>query len=104
MSFKIDELFHTYDHATATNISKIDDTIKTPWDPTKPIEMFFKQVEDAQIFALRANLGYELPLLNIYVYWATSLIQMFFEMISITSAANITLTMLIGPNLNNLDH
>ncbi len=63
----VDELFHTYDHATATNISKIDDTIKTPWDPTKPIEMFFKQVEDAQIFALRANLGYELPLLNIYV-------------------------------------
>ncbi len=40
----VDELFHTYDHATDT---KIDDTIKTLWDPTKLIEMLFKQIEDA---------------------------------------------------------
>ncbi len=38
----MDDLFHTYGCATATGISKIDDTIETPWDPNEPIEMLFK--------------------------------------------------------------
>ncbi len=45
-----DELFHTYGHTNATDISKIDETIKTLWDPTKPIEMHLEQIMDAQIF------------------------------------------------------
>lgn len=62
----IDDLFHTYGRATATDIAKIDDAIKNPWDPNEPIEMLFKQIEDAQIFALCANLGYDLPRLIMY--------------------------------------
>lgn len=58
--------FHTYGHDTATDNAKIYNTIKTPWDPIKPIEMIFKQIEDAQIFALCANLGNDLPWLIIY--------------------------------------
>ncbi len=45
----VDELFHT-DYATAIDMAKIDDTIKTPWDPNKPIKMLVKQIDDTQIF------------------------------------------------------
>ncbi len=38
----------------------IDDTIKTPWNPNKPIEILSRQIEDAQIYALCGNLGYDL--------------------------------------------
>ncbi len=53
----VDELFHTYDCSTATVISKIDDTFKTPLDPKKPTKMVSKEIKDAQIFALCPNLG-----------------------------------------------
>ncbi len=42
----VDELFHTYGWATVTDISKIDNTNKTLWDPNKPIEMRFKLIKD----------------------------------------------------------
>lgn len=51
-----DELFHTYFHATAPDIAKIDDIIMTPWDSNKLMEMLFEKIDDAQIFALCANL------------------------------------------------
>ncbi len=60
------KMIHTYGHVTATDISKIIDAIKTPWDPNKPIEMLFKQIEDTQIFALCANLGHDFLHLIIY--------------------------------------
>ncbi len=63
----MDELFHTYACTSATDISKIGDTIKTPWDPNEPIEMLFNQVKDAPILALWENLGYDKQCLIMYV-------------------------------------
>ncbi len=62
----IGNLFHTCGCAIATDIAKIDNTIKNPWDPNKPIEMLFQQIEDVPIFALCANLGYNLHHLIMY--------------------------------------
>ncbi len=39
----VDELFHTYGCATATDISKIDDTIKILSDPNSPIEILYQR-------------------------------------------------------------
>lgn len=36
-----------YGDTTAIDNSSIENTIKSPWDPKEPIEMLFKQIEDA---------------------------------------------------------
>ena len=62
----VDKLFHTYGCRTVTDIAKIDDTIKTTWDPNKPIEILIKQIKHAQIFAICTNLTYDFPHLIMY--------------------------------------
>ncbi len=61
----VDKLFHTYGCATATEITMVDDAIRTPWDPNKSIE-FFNQIEDSQVISFCTNLGNNLPCVIIY--------------------------------------
>lgn len=61
---------------------------------------FFKQIGDAQIFALYENLGYYLPCLIMYTVNNTSQIQVIFVMNSMTSNTNIRHMILIDPFLH----
>lgn len=50
-------LVPTYNCATATDIAKIGNFVKTLCDPNESIEMIFNKIKDAQSYAICANLG-----------------------------------------------
>lgn len=60
------------------------------------IEMFINQIEDAQIFVLCTNLGYNLPCLIIHAL--NNITSVFFAMKSIASTTNTRLVRLIRPH------
>jgi hypothetical protein len=64
----LDHLCATYGNITPANLADIDAKMKTPFDPSQPIEVLFDQIEDTADLAAAANVAYTAAQIVVYGY------------------------------------